>query len=50
MIVNPARGQLNRDFFSLCPFALENSVSRAGLAVPSRVSLPILHAQAESGT
>ena len=34
---------------SLSPSAPENLVSRDGLAVPSRVSLLILHTQAESG-
>ena len=34
---------------SLSPYVPENLVSRDGLAVPSRVSLLILHTQAESG-
>ena len=34
---------------SLSPFAPENLVSRDGLAFPSRVSLLILHTQAETG-
>ena len=36
-------------YFSRCPFAPENMVSRGGSAVPSRVSLLILHTKAESG-
>ena len=36
-VANPARGQLNRNnkySFSLCPFALENLVSRDGFGSP----------------
>ena len=50
-VANPARGQLNREneCFSLSPFAFENLISRDGFsAIPSRVSLFILHNQAGS--
>ena len=47
---DPARGQLNRDFFFSCPRSRLRIWSReTGSAVPSRVSLLILHTQAESG-
>ena len=56
MVANPAQCQLNitwkrNVFFSLgSPFTPENLVSRdTGSAVPSLVSLLILHTQAESG-
>ena len=49
-VANPARGQLNRENgISMSPFALESFWCReTGSAVPSRVSLFILHSQAES--
>ena len=51
MVANPARGQLNREneHFTVPVRACENLASRDGSAVPSRVSLFILHTQAESG-
>ena len=51
MAANPVCGQLKRKHvFSLTPFAPENVISReTGSAFPSRVSLLILHTQAESG-
>ena len=51
MVANLDRVQMNEDNdFSLYPFALENCWSReTGTAVPSRVSLRILHTQAGSG-
>ena len=50
-VATPARGQLNRIylFFPLSPFAPESSSRGTGSAVLSRVSLHILHTQAESG-
>ena len=45
-VANPARGQLNgENEYPLSPYGPENLVSRDG----SRVSLLILHTQAESG-
>ena len=42
MVANSARGQLNRENeYSMSPCVPENLVSRAGSAVPSRVSLLI---------
>ena len=47
---NPTRGQLNRENnIPLSPFAPENFSRETGSAVPSRVSLLILHTQAENG-
>ena len=47
-VANPARGQLNRDFF--CPRSCLRIWSReTGSAFLSRVSLLILHTQAEFG-
>ena len=50
-VANPARGQLNREKFIFpCPRSRLRIWSReTGSAVPSRVSLLILHTQAESG-
>ena len=51
-VVNPARGQLNRDnYFSPYPRCsrLRIGSREAGPVVLSRVSLLILHTQAESG-
>ena len=49
-VANPARGQLNWELrVSLSPFVLRIWFREVGLAVPSRVSLLILHIQAESG-
>ena len=48
-VANPASGQLNRENeFSLSPVTLKNWSRKTSLAVPSRVSLLILHTQAES--
>ena len=51
-VVNPARGQLNRkNVFFYCSFATKYVFvwsRETGSAVPSRVSLLILHNQAES--
>ena len=48
-LANPVHGQLNRENFS-CPRArLRIWFRETDLAVPSRVSLLILHTQAESG-
>ena len=48
-IANPARGQLNRENdFSPSPFASENLPRETGSAVSFRVSLLMLHTQAES--
>ena len=51
MVANPARGQLNRENAkkNLSPFVPENLVSRDGFGRLVRVSLLILHTQAESG-
>ena len=50
-VANPARGQLNRkNEYLSCPRTCLRIWSReTGSAVPSRVSLLILHTQAESG-
>ena len=49
-VANPARGQLNREKIFPCPCACLRTWSReTGSAVPCRVSLFVLHTQAESG-
>ena len=50
-VPNPARGQLNwkKCVFLFFPFAPDNWSREAGWVVPSRVSVLILHTQAESG-
>ena len=51
MVANPARGQLNKEnrIFPVPVRAWEFGLASYGSAVPSRVSLLILHTQAESG-
>ena len=51
MVANPARGQLNREneHFPVAVRAWEFGLARRVRPVPSRVSLLILHTQAESG-
>ena len=49
-VTNPARGQLNREInISLSPFEPKIRSRETGSAVRSRVSLLILHTQAQSG-
>ena len=48
-LANPVHGQLNRDKFPSSRSRLRIWFRETGLAVPSRVSLLILHTQAESG-
>ena len=48
MVANPAHGQLNREYgIVLSSFAPDFFVCETGLAVPSRISPPILYTQAE---
>ena len=50
MVANPAYGQLKRGGVNPCPHSRLRVWSRElGSSVPSRVSLLILHTQAESG-
>ena len=49
-VANPARGQLDTENESRCPRSrLRIWSHEASLVIPSRVSLLILHTQAESG-
>ena len=48
-LANPVYGQLNRETFSCSRSRLRIWFRETDLAVPSRVSLLILHTQAESG-
>ena len=52
-VANPARGQLNKENeysnIPLSPCVPENLSRETGSAVPSRVTLFILHTQVESG-
>ena len=48
-LANPVRGQLNRGKFPCSRLRLRIWFRETDLAVPSRVSLLILHIQAESG-
>ena len=49
-VANPARGQLNKEYFFPRPYSRLRIWSReTGSAVPSRASLIIFHTQAESG-
>ena len=48
-VANPVHGQLNREKFPCSRSRLEIWFRETDLAVPSRVSLLILHTQAESG-
>ena len=48
-LANPVHGQLNRENFPCSRWRLRIWLRETDLAVPSRVSLLILHTQAESG-